>query len=237
MNDWQQRTKLLLGEDRFQKLQNSKVLVAGLGGVGGYVVEQLVRAGLGEITIADSDTVQESNINRQIIALHSTLGKKKTDIIKSRAIDINPEVKINTVNDFLIGKNIELLLKEKFDFVVDAIDTLTPKIDFIYHAVQNKHLLVSSMGSGGKTNASLIQIADFKKTINCRLAFFLRKKLRKKGITGGFPVVFSTEQTDKDSVVETNGENNKKSIVGTISYIPAIFGCFCASVVIDGLTQ
>ena len=237
MKDWQQRTKLLLGKEKTQLLKNSKVLIAGLGGVGGYAVEQLVRAGIGEITIIDSDTVHESNINRQLIALNSTIGQKKTNVVKARAVDINPELKVNIIDDYLIGKNIELLLKEKFDFVVDAIDTLTPKIEFIYNAMQNRHSLVSSMGSGGKTDASQIQIANFKNTFNCRLAFILRKKLRKMGITGGFPVVFSTELSDKNSIVETHGENNKKSTIGTISYIPAIFGCFCASVVINELTH
>ncbi len=237
MNDWQKRTELLLGKEKLKKLKESKVLIAGLGGVGGYTVEQLVRAGIGELTIIDSDTIQESNINRQIIALNSTIGKKKTTIIKQRAEDINPEIKINIINDYLIGENIENLLKEKYDFVVDAIDTLTPKIEFIYHAYHQKQSFVSSMGSGGKTDPTQIRIADFKKTYNCRLAFILRKKLRKMGVTGGFQTVFSTEMTDKSSVIETTGENNKKSIIGTISYIPAIFGCFCASVVINGLTQ
>lgn len=237
MNDWQQRTKLILGEEKIKKLWHSKVLVAGLGGVGGYAVEQLVRAGIGEITIVDSDTVQESNINRQIVALNSTLGQKKTDVIKARALDINPQVKVNSIDEYLIGENIEKLLEAKYDFVVDAIDTLTPKIEFIRQVYQKKYPFVSSMGSGGKIDASLIKIDNFENTYNCRLAFFLRKRLRKVGVTGGFPVVFSTEQAIRNSIVETKGENNKKSIVGTISYIPAIFGCFCASVAIDGLTQ
>lgn len=229
--DWLQRTKLLLDNTQMQKLQNAHVLVVGLGGVGGYAAEQLVRAGIGNMTIVDGDTVNESNLNRQVVALHSTIGQEKATVLGQRLKDINPRLNLFILNEFLRDERAEEVLETNFDYVVDAIDTLAPKIFLIYHTMQRGYPLVSSMGSGGKFDPLQIKIDDFSNTFNCKLAYVLRKKLRKLDVAGGFKAVFSTEQIDKTLVVETD-EQNKKSIVGTISYMPPLFGCAIASVVI-----
>ncbi|MFW6226645.1 MAG: tRNA threonylcarbamoyladenosine dehydratase [Bacteroidota bacterium] len=229
--DWLQRTKLLLDNTQMQKLQNAHVLVVGLGGVGGYAAEQLVRAGIGNMTVVDGDTVNESNLNRQVVALHSTIGQEKATVLGQRLKDINPRLNLSILNEFLRDERAEEVLETNFDYVVDAIDTLAPKIFLIYHTMQRGYPLVSSMGSGGKFDPLQIKIDDFSNTFNCKLAYVLRKKLRKLDVAGGFKAVFSTEQIDKTLVVETD-EQNKKSIVGTISYMPPLFGCAIASVVI-----
>jgi tRNA A37 threonylcarbamoyladenosine dehydratase len=231
------RTILLLGNEKFEKIINSHVLVVGLGGVGGYAVEQLCRAGIGEITIIDADIVNESNINRQIIALKSTAGKLKTEIFEQRLKDINPEVKINSISEFFTPKHFETFFNnKKFDYVVDAIDTLAPKISLIKACLANKIPLVSSMGSGGKFNPTEVKISDISKSYNCHLARFVRKRLHKTGITKGFKVVFSSEITNKEAIVLEKSEN-KNSNVGTISYMPAMFGLYCAYAVLSDLSQ
>lgn len=235
--DWTQRTIQLVGNDTYEALRSAHVLVAGLGGVGSMAAEMLARTGVGTITIVDNDIVQPSNINRQVVALHSTVGKQKTAVMQHRLKDINPEIHVRPVNQYINSDTVDGILSEDFNFVVDAIDTLTPKIDFIEQAVKRGYNLTSSMGSGGKTDPSKIGVTDFGKTYNCRLAYILRKKLRKRGIEGGFPVVFSTELTDKRLLAEATGEPNKKSVPGTISFIPVIFGCFLASVVVDQLKK
>ncbi len=233
--EWMERTLQLLGEEKLRKLKNSHVLVVGLGGVGSVAAESLVRTGIGRITIVDCDIVQSSNINRQVPALHSTLGKSKVSVMEARLKDINPDLEINALEIFLDDDTGDSLFTTHYDFVVDAIDTLSPKIFLIEKVLSCGLPLASSMGSGGKTDPTKITIADLKKTYNCRLAYILRKKLRKMGINGGFKVVFSSELVDKDLVFETENERNKKSRLGTVPYIPAIFGNMLASIVIDGL--
>ena len=234
---WMDRTVQLLGEEKCRKLNDAHVLIAGLGGVGAIAAEMLVRAGIGTITIVDSDVIQDSNINRQIPALQETVGRFKVDIVAERMRDINPDIQINIHKIFIKEDTLDGLLSEPYNFIVDAIDTLTPKILFIEKAYKSGYPLASSMGSGGKTDPTKIEIADFKKSYNCRLAFFLRKKLRKIDVHGGFKVVFSTELPDKDCIIIGNDEPNKKSVLGTISYIPNIFGCMLASIVVEGLTS
>ena len=231
-----ERTVQLLGSEKAAVLNRSHVLVAGLGGVGSMAAEMLARAGIGEMTLVDSDTIQLSNINRQIPALHSTIGRSKAEVVGERLKDINPGLFLHTKEIYLDGQSIAELLSDSFDFIVDAIDTLTPKILFIEQAVRSGYPLTSSMGSGGKTDPSLVRIDDFSRSNNCRLAYLLRKKLRKRGIEKGFTVVFSTERVDKEHLLPAAGERNKKSTVGTISYLPAIFGCLLASVVVNELT-
>jgi len=249
--DWMERTVQLLGEEKVRMLNGSHVLVAGLGGVGSMAAEMLVRSGIGTITLVDSDVVQASNLNRQIPALQSTIGRPKVEVMTDRLKDINPDVRIVPQKMYLDEKSIERLfapaMKDdkapsedhtgNFDFVVDAIDTLTPKILFIERVVKLGLPLASSMGSGGKTDVSKIKIDDFGNSFNCRLAYLLRKKLRKLGVERGFRVVFSTELTDKEKLVITEGEPNKKSTTGTVAYIPAIFGCMLASIVMEELTK
>lgn len=234
---WMERTVQLLGPGKVERLQGAHVLVAGLGGVGSVAAESLVRAGIGEITIIDNDLVQASNINRQVPALHSTLNRSKVSVMEERLMDINPELVIHTHEYYINEETLDDLLKTPFDHIVDAIDTLTPKILFIERVRKSGMRLASSMGSAGKVDASKIRIADFKKTYNCRLAYLLRKNLRKMDITGGFRVVFSTELVDKSLILPAENERNKKSTVGTISYVPSIFGNMLASIVIEDLSS
>ena len=234
-NDFLERTKLLLGKTKLEKLQSSHVLVVGLGGVGAYTAEMICRAGVGNITIIDCDNVSVSNINRQLIALHSTVGKNKANVVAERLKDINPNVEVTIINEFLDEDNVDKLLDAtKFDYVVDAIDTLTPKAALVYGAIIREYPLVSSMGSGGKTDPTKVEITDISNSHHCRLAFALRKRLHRKNIRTGFWSVFSPEEIREGAMILVY-EDNKKSNVGTMSYMPAVFGCHCASVVIRGL--
>lgn len=234
--EWMARTVQLLGEEKAAQIRDAHVLVAGMGGVGSMAAEMLARAGIGKLTLVDNDNVQSTNINRQLPALHSTIGNQKVKIMEYRLKDINPEIKIRTMQTYINEDSLDGILATPYDFVVDAIDTLTPKILFIENVYRRGIPLASSMGSGGKTDPGKISITDFGKTYNCRLAYLLRKKLRKLGISKGFKVVFSSELVDKKHLVIAENEPNKKSIAGTISYIPAIFGCMLSSIVIEGLT-
>ena len=232
--NWQARTELLLNTEQIQKLQNSNILIAGLGGVGAYATEQICRAGVKNISIVDSDTVSETNINRQLLASTSTIGKNKTELMKARLLDINPEVNITVINQYIDENNITDIISEKYDYVIDAIDTLTPKIWLIQECLKKNIPLVSSMGSGGKLDPLKIKISDISKTYNCKFARMIRKKLHKFGIRKGFKAVFSFEQ-NKSTIILSDKELNKLSIIGTISYMPSIFGGFCASVVINDI--
>jgi tRNA A37 threonylcarbamoyladenosine dehydratase len=232
---WQERTIQLLGEEKFTRLQDANVLVAGMGGVGSMAAEMICRSGIGKMCIIDGDTVQPGNINRQLPATHSSLDRKKAVVMGERLKDINPGLKLTVIDEYIKEERIPEILQSPFDYVVDAIDTLSPKIYLIYHTVKLGLKLASSMGSGGKVDPSQIRMADFKDTYNCRLAYLLRKKLRKLDVHGGFNVVFSVEQVLKEMLIPVEGEPNKKSTVGTISYIPAIFGCTLASIVIRDL--
>lgn len=235
MENWLDRTELLLGKEQLLKLKNSNILIAGLGGVGAYAAEQLCRSGIGELTIIDADIVEVTNKNRQLIALDSTMGMSKANVMSARLKDINPDININLINEYVRDTRIpELLKAHKYDYVVDAIDTLSPKIFLIYNSVQNNLPIVSSMGSGGKLDPSQILVSDISKSYNCPLARVLRKRLHRMGVYKGVKVVFSSEKIDPSAVILVESEN-KKSNVGTISYIPAIFGCTMASVVIRDL--
>ena len=235
-NEWQERTRLLLGDEGFEKLNSSHVLVVGLGGVGGYVAEQLTRAGIGELTIVDGDVVSQSNMNRQLLALQSTQGLPKAEVMAARLRDINPDITLHVVNQFMKDQALIDLISQPYDYVVDAIDTVSPKVFLLYYAVQNNQRIVSCMGAGGKMHPDKIEIADIDKSHHCHLAFYIRKKLHKLGIRTGIKVVFSPEPVSKSAVIEEESQN-KASNVGTISYMPAAFGCFCASVVINGLLE
>jgi tRNA A37 threonylcarbamoyladenosine dehydratase len=232
---WLERTELLIGSEKLNILRNAHVLVVGVGGVGAYAAEMIVRAGIGELTIADADKVSESNINRQLIALHSTRGREKCDVLAERLKDINPELKLSCINRFIKDSETDQLLDSaKFDYIVDAIDTLSPKLALIKGALDRGIPLVSSMGAGAKTDPTLMEIKDISKTHHCPLAHMLRKRLHKIGIKRGFQAVFSPEPVREGAMILCE-EQNKKSNVGTISYIPALFGIGCASVVIRDL--
>ncbi|MBO5918899.1 MAG: tRNA threonylcarbamoyladenosine dehydratase [Bacteroidales bacterium] len=236
MEQWQERTSMLLGEETLARFAASKVMVVGLGGVGAYAAEMLCRAGVGNLVILDSDTVSITNRNRQLIALESTIGQLKTDVVARRLRDINPAVNLTVIPEYIEESNLEeIFLKAgELDYVVDAIDTLAPKISLIKYCVEHKIPHVSAMGAGAKLDATKIRIADISKSYNCPLAYILRKKLRKEGISKGFKVVFSEELPDRDAIVPME-ERNKKSQVGTISYLPAVFGCVCAQAAIEYL--
>jgi len=234
-NNWLERTTLLLGEQKLQLLRQANVLVVGLGGVGAYAAEMIARAGVGRMTIADADVVSESNINRQLIALHSTIGKEKSELMAERLRDINPDIELTVVNRFIKDDETDTLLDSaEFDYIVDAIDTLSPKLALIKGALDRNIPLVSSMGAGAKTDPTKMEICDIAKTHHCPLAHMLRKRLHKIGIRTGFQAVFSPEPVREGAMILCE-EQNKKSNTGTISYIPTLFGIGCASVVIRGL--
>ncbi|MBQ3580551.1 MAG: tRNA threonylcarbamoyladenosine dehydratase [Bacteroidales bacterium] len=236
-NSFQTRTELLLGEENLERLRKAHVLVVGLGGVGGYAAEMLCRAGVGRMTIVDGDNVSVSNINRQIIALRSTVGFSKTDLFKQRFHDINPDCEVTALNVFLRDEEmIRLLENEKYDYVVDAIDTLSPKVFLLYHAHRLGLPIVSAMGSAGKLDPSKIEVTDVAQSHTCPLAAMVRKKLHKLGVREGFKVVFSSEKVDESAMIEDPSQN-KRTTVGVISYMPAVFGCYCASTVINDLIE
>ena len=211
--EWQQRTELLLGKDKMKRLRHAHVLVVGLGGVGAYAAEMICRAGVGRMTIVDADIVQPSNINRQLPALHSAVGRPKAEILAERFRDINPDLELTVLVEYLKDERIpELLDSAKFDFVVDAIDTVAPKCYLIYNVLQRRLPIVSSMGAGAKWD--------------------ITQRLQKMGMKRKLPVVFSTEQADQDAVILVDDEKNKKSTAGTVSYMPAVFGCYLAEYVI-----
>lgn len=236
MEDWKQRTRLLLGEEKSERLRQAHVLVVGVGGVGAYAAEMLCRAGVGRLTLVDADTVQPTNINRQLPALHSTLGQLKVEVLAARFRDINPEVELTVLPVFLKDENIpQLLDAARYDFVVDAIDTLAPKCYLIAEALRRRIKIVSSMGAGAKSDITQIRFADIWDTYHCGLSKAVRKRLQKMGIRHKLPVVFSTEQADPKAVLLTDDEQNKKSTCGTVSYMPAVFGCYLAEYVIRRL--
>lgn len=233
---WNTRTELLFGAERMEHLSRCHVLVVGLGGVGAYAAEQICRAGIGRMTIVDADTVNESNINRQLPALHSTLGMTKAEVVARRLRDINPQMELTALSEFLRDERTDRLLSEgKYDFVVDAIDSLSPKVYLLAYAYKHGIPIVSSMGAGAKTDPSQVKIADIAKSHNCTLARAVRKRLHHIGVNRGIPVVFSTEFADPAAIVETEGEQCKRTTAGTVSYMPAVFGCYLASYVIRNI--
>lgn len=233
MKDWLQRTQLLLGDEKMERLRRAHVLVVGLGGVGAHAAEMICRSGVGRMTIVDSDTVRPTNINRQLPALRSTLGLKKAEILEARFRDINPDLKLRMLPVFLKDDNIpELFDEASYDFVVDAIDTPTPKCHLIAEALKRHIKIVSSMGAGAKSDITQVRFADIRDTFHCGLSKAVRKRLQKMGIQQKLPVVFSAEQADPNAILPTEDEINKKSTCGTVSYMPAVFGCYLAEYVI-----
>ena len=237
-SEWLQRTELLIKEEGIERLQSANILIVGLGGVGSFAAEFLVRSGIGNLTIVDGDTVDITNINRQLPALNSTIGKNKTDVVAERILDINPKINLKKINEFLEPERMEeILTQEKFDYVLDCIDSLSPKLALIITCKRKKIKLVSAMGAGGKTDPSKVMVRDISKTNNCFLAKQIRKKLKREQIHKGFRCVFSTEIQDENSLKMTDGSNYKKSFYGTISYMPAIFGLYAAAEVIRFLLK
>ena len=234
---WNIRTELLIGGKNLENLLSKHVLIVGVGGVGAYIAEMLARAGIGEMTLIDADTVSLTNKNRQLIALDSNLGKPKVEVMAARLRDINPEIRLHLVEEFLRdARTVEILEAAHYDYVADAIDSLSPKVFLIYHTLQKGYPLISAMGAGGKLDPDLIQCKDIKKTNYCRLAHAIRKRLHRMGIRSGFKAVFSPEEVCEDAVIiESSPETNKLSTVGTISYMPAMFGCRMAAEILKDL--
>lgn len=232
---WLSRTELLIGKENLEKLGTKHVLVVGLGGVGSFAAEFICRAGIGEMTIVDGDVVDPTNRNRQLPALATNHGVPKVEIMAERLLAINPELKLHTVREFLTPEKCEAILETPFDYVMDCIDSITPKLLLITTAYQKGFSMVSAMGAGGKTDPTQIRIADLFDTYNCKLAHYVRKRIRRLGVKSGIKAVFSTEEVDKDSLILTDGSNFKLSAYGTMSYLPALFGGTAASVVIRDL--
>jgi tRNA threonylcarbamoyladenosine dehydratase len=233
---WLSRTTLLVGDEKLEKLQKSHVLIVGLGGVGSFAAEFIVRSGIGQVTIVDGDIVDPSNRNRQLVALETNQGQPKVDIMAERLLSINPELKLTAINSFLSPEKAkEILDNTKFDYVMDCIDSITPKLTLLTTAYNNGLKIISSMGAGGKVDPTKLCYADIFDTKQCYLAKTVRKRLRVLGIETGINVVYSTEEVNLESLMLTDGSNFKRSAYGTISYLPAAFGGVCASVVIREL--
>ena len=233
---WLERSELLLGTQCINRLKQANVLIVGVGGVGAYAAEMICRAGVGKITIVDADCVSETNINRQLVALHSTVGERKVDVLGRRLLDINPKLELTKYCEFLKDERVEQLLdSDRFDYVIDAIDSLSPKVFLIKSALERKMPLISSMGAGAKSDITQIKIADISKSFNCNLAKAVRKRLSKLGIKKGFMCVFSTEIADEKAVLLIDNEQNKVSTTGTVSYMPATFGNYISYYVIRSL--
>ncbi len=234
--EWNSRTRLLLGEEGVRRLASARVLVAGVGGVGGYAAEILARTGVGHLTLADADTVSVSNLNRQLIALIPDIGRSKTELFANRFREINPEIDVATTDRFISADNVAELLDEGFDFVVDAIDTVAPKTALIAECMRRRIPVISSMGAGGRTDASKIGYADLWETREDGLARAVRQRLKKAGLRRPLKTVSSTEAPRKGAIIEVN-ERNKMSSYGTVAALPAIFGIMAAQYVINKLCE
>ena len=232
MAKWQERAELLFRPEGLEKLTNANVMVVGLGGVGSFAAEFLARAGVGKMTIVDGDTVDITNVNRQLPALHSTVNQPKVTVVGDRLQDINPELKLTRIQEFLSPERAFELVTQDFDYVLDCIDSVTPKLNLIMAAKRKKVRIISNMGAGGKFLASRIKVRDISKTDYCPLAKNVRKRLKKEGISKGVKVVYSDERPDTGSVKLTDGSNFKKSFYGTNSWIPAAFGLQAAETVV-----
>ena len=236
--NWLERTELLIKENGIEKLQNANLLIVGLGGVGSFAAEFLARSGVGKMTIVDGDTVDITNINRQLPALHSTIGKSKVEVVADRLLDINPKLELVKINEFLSPEKMEEVIdSQEFNYILDCIDSVTPKVTLLLMAKRRKIKIVSCMGAGGKINPAKVMVRDISKTYNCFLAKQVRKRLKKEKIDKGIRCVFSYEIQKEESLEMTDGANYKRSYYGTISYIPAIFGLYAAAEVINFLIE
>lgn len=236
MAKWQERAELLFKKEGLENLKNAKVLVVGVGGVGSFAAEFLARAGVGNLTIVDGDIVDITNINRQLPALNSTIGLSKIDVVGSRLLDINPELHLTKVQEFLSPERAFEIVEEKYDYVLDCIDSVTPKLNLILGAKRKRVKIISSMGAGGKMEAAKVKVADITNTVNCMFAKTIRRRLKEYKIDK-LKVVFSSEIQDESSLKMTDGSNYKKSFYGTNSYMPGLFGLYMAETVIRYLIK
>jgi tRNA A37 threonylcarbamoyladenosine dehydratase len=232
---WLERTELLIKENGIKNLQKSHILVVGLGGVGSFATEFLVRAGIGKLTIVDGDTIDITNINRQLPADHTTIGKFKTEVVAKHLLVINPNLDLKVIPNFLSPQEAYDIVDKKYDYILDCIDSVQPKVQLLIACKRKKVKVVSAMGAGGKMDPTKIKVRDISKTQDCTLARVIKKELKKHKIHKGIRCVFSTEIQDKSSVFITDGTNFKRSFYGTISYMPAIFGLYASAEVINKL--
>jgi tRNA threonylcarbamoyladenosine dehydratase len=237
MADWTERAELLFKKEGLEKLQNANVLIVGMGGVGSFAAEFIARAGVGKITIVDGDVVDITNVNRQLPALHSTVGQPKVKIVGDRLMDINPKLELTRIQEFLSPERAYELVSPDYDYVLDCIDSITPKLNLILSARRKKVKVISNMGAGGKFLSSKVVVKDISRTDVCPLAKNIRKRLRKEGISKGVKAVFSIEKPDATSVKITDGKNYKKSFYGTNSWMPALFGLHAAETVVKHLLK
>lgn len=237
MAKWQERAELLFKAEGLNNLKNANVLVVGLGGVGSFAAEFLARAGVGNMTIVDGDVVDITNINRQLPALHSTIGLPKVELMATRLMDINPELNLVTVKEFLSPERAFEIVTSDFDYVLDCIDSVTPKLNLILAAKRKGVKVISNMGAGGKYEASKVKVTDIRKTDYCPLAKVVRKRLKKEGVSNGVKVVYSYERPDESSIKTTDGTNFKKSFYGTNSWMPCLFGLHAAETVVKYLLK
>lgn len=237
MAKWQQRAALLFKAEGIEKLRNANILVVGLGGVGSFAAEFLARAGVGKMTIVDGDIVDITNINRQLPALHSTIGLPKVELMAARLLDINPELELTSIREFLSPERAFEIVTPEYDYVLDCIDSITPKLNLLIAAKRKKVKAISNMGAGGKFDASKIKVRDISKTTYCPLAKNIRKRLKKEGIQSGIKAVFSTEMPDAESLKMTDGTNFKKSFYGTNSWMPCLFGLYAAQTAVNELLK
>lgn len=234
MNEMFSRTAMLLGEEALKKLENSRVAVFGVGGVGGYCVEALARSGVGSIDIIDNDEVSLSNINRQIIATVDTIGRKKVEVAKERILSINPKANVTAFDLFFLPENADELEFENYDYIVDAIDTVSGKLALIEQAKKLNIPIISSMGAGNKLNPEMFEVADIFETSVCPLARVMRSELKKRGIEK-LKVVYSKEKALKP---ENNGEATaKRQIPGSVAFVPSVAGLIIAGEVIKDITE
>lgn len=239
MAQWLERTALIVGNESLEKLKNSHVLIVGLGGIGSFAGEFIARAGVGKMTIIDGDAFDPTNKNRQLTALDSTIGRNKAVVLAERIRDINPEIELEVIEEFVLPERVwEILKDSKPDYVMDCIDSVTPKLEWIIACIALKIKLISAMGAGGKTDASSVKVTSLVKTHNCKLASHLKKRLKRKNVEfKKVKAVFSSELQQKDSLKMTDGKNYKRSFYGTVSYMPALFGLFAAAEVIGFLSK
>lgn len=239
MENWLERTELLISEDKIDKLKNAHVLIVGLGGIGSFAAEFIARAGVGTMTIIDGDVFDPTNKNRQLTALDSTIGRNKAVVLGQRLLDINPELKLNIVEEFVLPERVWTLLAEyQPSYVMDCIDSVTPKLEWIIACKRLRIKMISHLGAGGKMDPTRVQVANLHQTYNCKLASHLKKRLKKKNVEfKTIRAVFSSELQQKDSLKMTNGANFKRSFYGTVSYMPALFGLMGAADVIRYLME
>ncbi len=239
MGNWLERTELLLGEEKLQRLKNAHVLIVGLGGIGSFAGEFIARSGIGTMTIIDGDVFDKTNKNRQLTALDSTIDKNKAIVLAERIKDIDPTIKVNVVEEFVLPERVWKLLEEfKPDYVMDCIDSVTPKIEWIKACLRLNIKIISHLGAGGKLDPSKVQIAKLENANSCKLGRYIRKRLRREGINfKRVKAVFSSEVQIKESLKMTNGLNYKRSFYGTVSYMPGLFGLYGAAEVIKYLSR